>query len=421
MTSLTLDSVNALAARWAEIIWAVSWQFCVLGLIVLVVHWSLRRAAPNWRYWLWQILAIKLLLMPFWTATTPWKWSKSDSKVKAIAELPRREIPTVASSASPPNDSESRPRPSAVVAQENTQKSKVAKSSRSVIRQETEQKLASAPAKPPRDFVSSSSSEGPGNPGPRRNISDQSKTPGPLAKDTPLDRQHASARRPSVSPRQQSIKPATEADTPVVSSASLATLMTALAKTTGLGWQAWLMLGWILGVLLIGGRIVWQGFSLNRRLRQTESAEPALVQRVRDAAAQLGMTRIPDVRVIDLDVSPFVCGLWTIRLIIPRGLSVAFTAEQLDLVLLHELAHIRRRDLVWGWVPEAAKVFFFFHPLAHFLYYQIRFERELACDQLAMQSSGRDVATYADTLVKVVGQFSCPDSFRLAAADSPPN
>lgn len=77
MTNFNQQSVNAVAARWAEIIWAVSWQFCILGLIVVMVHWSLRRAAPNWRYWLWQILAIKLLLMPFWTATAPWKDRKS--------------------------------------------------------------------------------------------------------------------------------------------------------------------------------------------------------------------------------------------------------------------------------------------------------------------------------------------------------
>src|SRR5215218_3091476 len=89
MSNLDYESINGVAAQWAEIMWTVSWQFCVLGLAVLVVHWSLRRAAPNWRYWLWQILAIKLLLMPFWTAAAPWKWPNAVTDTGAITASQR--------------------------------------------------------------------------------------------------------------------------------------------------------------------------------------------------------------------------------------------------------------------------------------------------------------------------------------------
>ena len=75
---------------------------------------------------------------------------------------------------------------------------------------------------------------------------------------------------------------------------------------------------------------------------------------------------------------------------------------------MHELAHIKRRDLVWGWPVEIARIVYFFHPLVYWVAYQLRLERELACDQLAMAGSGHPPADYAQTLVQVVSHASEP-------------
>lgn len=367
MSDPGIASINELAERWAEIIWAVSWQFCVLAAVVLVIHWSLYRAAPNWRYWLWQILAVKLLLMPFWTAAMPWRSSADASTTAVVSDHIQRPAkanraasvvhpPSGQSVGTPPSDSHS------------------AGNSTLAIPLETGAQAAVSPLSkiPPAH----------GDAGPLKiNTATRPEVvpvalPGPIALENPPD--HSRLR-----------------------------------------WQVWLMLAWVVGVLYCGGRIVAQGMALHRRLRQTEPADAGLINLVRESAARLGVQRLPDVRVINLAVSPFVCGLWRPRLIVPHELINSFTAEQFELVLLHELAHIRRRDLIWGWIPEFGKILFFFHPVVHFLNNQVQFERELACDQLAMVSSGRDAATYADTLVRVVGQFSGSDAFPLAAVESP--
>ena len=373
MNSPTVESINAVAARWTEIVWAVSWQFCVLGLVVLVVHWSLRSAAPNWRYWLWQILAVKLLLMPFWTATAPWKIPSKSPATEFIAKSPHDDATRVTVSTNPVNASEVLPQRSTLGASQ-------------VIR--------------PRPPIA-------------KRDSHPSKATGSLTKNSPAERTRQV--RPLISDPSPHLAMNRDARPSAPSDSDASVLAPQLEATTtqSLSWQAWLMFAWAGGVAWLAGRIVWQGISLSRRLHATEPADSALIQRVREVATRLGMPRIPGICVIDLDVSPFVCGLWRTRLVLPRGLAESFTPEQLDLVLLHELAHVRRRDLAWGWIPEIGRVLFFFHPGVHFVCHQIRFERELACDQLALQSSGNDVATYADTLVRVVGQFSAPDSFRM--------
>jgi beta-lactamase regulating signal transducer with metallopeptidase domain len=90
----------------------------------------------------------------------------------------------------------------------------------------------------------------------------------------------------------------------------------------------------------------------------------------------------------------------------------------LDQVILHELAHVRRRDLIWGWIPELARLAYFFHPLVYWVGNRIRLERELACDQLAMLHSGGSAATYAETLLTVVSQTSEPAALHAAGCSA---
>src|SRR5262245_29700204 len=70
--SAFLETLNAVAAGWTERIWAVVWQSTILVIVVgLVAVILLRRSPPALRYWVWQILAIKILLMPFWSYAIP--------------------------------------------------------------------------------------------------------------------------------------------------------------------------------------------------------------------------------------------------------------------------------------------------------------------------------------------------------------
>lgn len=383
MNSLSLELINRSAARWAEIIWAISWQFCCLGLVVLVIHWSLRRAAPTWRYWLWQILAIKLLLMPFWTAAAPWKGAGSDS-----GPVPMATVGGQAESQPTPVRKSVKITPAVVHEPGRALRAELPVESGLAAKAVPERDAPSLPQAPRAVAIHADPVAAPVT------AKKVATAPLPITVSNPVGVvQNRPAPTVSVSP---SVRQA----------------------TPGFSWQAGLMLAWLLGVCWYVLQIVRQGAALSRRLRDAEPADPQLVQRVRDSAAQLGMSRVPEVLILDQDISPFVCGMWHTRLVMPRAVPESFAPEQLDLVLLHELAHVRRRDLIWGWIPEIGRVLFFFHPLVHVVCNQIRFERELACDQLAMLSSGRDAATYAETLVRVVGQSSGADSFRLAAVEN---
>ena len=141
------------------------------------------------------------------------------------------------------------------------------------------------------------------------------------------------------------------------------------------------------------------------------------MQLVGDAAKELGVRARLRAVLTNVDCSPFVCGMYRPVLVLPHSLTKSLHKTQLRQVLLHELAHVKRRDLLWSWLPEITRIFYFFHPVVYYVNYRIRLERELSCDQLAMARSGASAADYADTLVKVVTHSSEPAALK-AAADS---
>jgi beta-lactamase regulating signal transducer with metallopeptidase domain len=182
-----------------------------------------------------------------------------------------------------------------------------------------------------------------------------------------------------------------------------------------LGWRAWLFLAWGAVIGVQARVIVRQGARLNRLLRAARPSDDLrLNDIVKELAGRLGLRRLPEIWLTELDGSPFVCGLGRPKLVLPAALLDRLEVESLRAVLLHELAHIKRGDLLWDWIPAIVRVLYFFNPLTHFLFDRIRLERELACDRAAMLLAGQGAAGYAATLIEVVGRASAPPMLRAA-------
>lgn len=108
---------------------------------------------------------------------------------------------------------------------------------------------------------------------------------------------------------------------------------------------------WAIGTLLVLGLAALR---LRRFLRLVETAEPAgeaLVRRGSELAAELGLDRCPELRILDRRLPPLVwsCGGSPIVLL-PQALVDRLAPKSLDAILLHELAHVRRHD--WVRLPE---------------------------------------------------------------------
>jgi len=191
------------------------------------------------------------------------------------------------------------------------------------------------------------------------------------------------------------------------------------ARWSGLSTASWSMAAWLMVVAFQVLLVIRQRATMVRLLRLTTPVhDMALKTQLADLAERLALGRVPDVRSTEIHGSPFVCGLFRPVLVLPEGLTGSLEPGELRQVLLHELAHVKRGDLFWDWFPAIARMLFFFHPVAHWAAGRILLERELACDQAAMNLSNRDAASYARMLVQVAGAASFPVRAPAKAIDS---
>lgn len=135
------------------------------------------------------------------------------------------------------------------------------------------------------------------------------------------------------------------------------------------------------------------------RLRRSSRriAGSAIEERCRMLAASLKIARRVSVGVCDRLAGPILIGVIRPLILLPSAALTGWTPNELEMVLLHELAHVRRWDNLVNIVQRLIEALMFFHPAAWWLSAWVRLERELACDRLVVGRLGDPIA-YADML-----------------------
>ncbi|MEM6469492.1 MAG: M56 family metallopeptidase [Planctomycetota bacterium] len=166
-------------------------------------------------------------------------------------------------------------------------------------------------------------------------------------------------------------------------------------------WLLWLVVGWLCGVSFLLFRMVG-GFIRIRSWRQSafESNRKALVttfdrlrehMQIRECVQLLESSQLAVPTVIDW-LRPVV--------LVPSSILSGLTPMELESILAHELAHIRRHDYFVNLLQNVLETLLFFHPVVWWLSHQARIEREHCCDELAIQACG-DPSTLALALTKI--------------------
>ena len=161
--------------------------------------------------------------------------------------------------------------------------------------------------------------------------------------------------------------------------------------------ERWALPLWAIGVVLFSLRAVGSATYARRLTRRAAPADPALVASVARLAERMRIARRVRVAISTLMPTPATVGVWRPVLLMPPAAALGLTPEQLEAVIAHELAHIRRHDYLVNILQVLVETLFFYHPAIWWASRQIRVERELCCDDDAVRECG-DALSYAKAL-----------------------
>ncbi len=196
------------------------------------------------------------------------------------------------------------------------------------------------------------------------------------------------------------------------------TLSVPSQSTWAVAWQSWAVPVWSLGVLLFSIRLVWGCREVSMMRRRGTPAQTTIIANVQTLAARLGITRPISVLMTSAEDGPSVVGWIRPVVLLPTATLIGLTTAQLEAVLAHEVAHIRRHDYLVNLGQILLETVLFYHPAVWWISARIRRERELCCDDLAVQSCG-DAVCYARALTKLERLRVSAPALAMGSTDGP--
>jgi len=163
----------------------------------------------------------------------------------------------------------------------------------------------------------------------------------------------------------------------------------------------WVVMLWLAGAMVFWVRLAG-GWVVAARMRsmRVRRAPPEWQETLGKLGAQMGLSRPVQLLVSALVQAPTVAGWLRPVVLVPVGALGGLPAEHLEVLLLHELAHIRRHDYLIDIVQGVAESLLFYHPAVWWVSGHIRAEREQCYDDVAV-SIGGDALTYARALAQL--------------------
>ncbi|WP_420461131.1 M56 family metallopeptidase [Neolewinella sp.] len=183
-----------------------------------------------------------------------------------------------------------------------------------------------------------------------------------------------------------------------------------------LHWMDYLALAYLVGLTLFAGVRSYQ-YGITLRLRNGGDSPGrewmSLFDRV---SAKVVPGREVRWKITARVRQVLVVGVFRPVILFPIGLLATLTPAEVEAILLHELHHVRRYDVLWNSVELLIVSLFFYHPLVYWLARRLDREREYGCDDAASASTGQQ--TYARALVRVA-RFSLPPTttYTMSAVD----
>lgn len=159
-----------------------------------------------------------------------------------------------------------------------------------------------------------------------------------------------------------------------------------------------LSLAWMIVVLISSIKLLFALQQVNRlSTTDTIAVNNSLQARFEQLIEHFNLWRKPQLLISLKTEVPMAIGWLKPVILLPAAMMSGLTSAQLEMLILHELAHIRRHDYLVNFLQTLVEILLFFHPGVRWISKQMRYEREYCSDDIAVKHCGNAIA-YAHTL-----------------------
>jgi len=166
-------------------------------------------------------------------------------------------------------------------------------------------------------------------------------------------------------------------------------------------WQGVVFLVWLAVVVVMGLLLLQRAIFVSGLVAQAKKPSSLMDDALKYCCRCIGIRGKVGLKVSANATSPAVCGLFRPVILVPENLGPSLGAGGLRVVLIHELAHIKRGDLWVNLVQTALQIIYFYNPLLWLANAMIRRVREQAVDETVQVAMGEKARQYPETLVNV--------------------
>ena len=206
-------------------------------------------------------------------------------------------------------------------------------------------------------------------------------------------------RKSSASPVVQQVAPLVVSEavskSPPAELAHIPSLQTSAAS--GINWTALAALFWVVGVSAMVLRTIGAVIRGNQLSSVSPIETPKYLELFTKQSQEIGLRKVPSFWSSASGCTPYAVGVLAPAVVVPMSMLTSLSSSELQAVLAHELAHVRRNDYLVNLYQMVIESVYFFNPAVWWISRQIRIEREACCDQIAIEAAGNNIG-YAQIL-----------------------
>jgi beta-lactamase regulating signal transducer with metallopeptidase domain/ketosteroid isomerase-like protein len=181
-----------------------------------------------------------------------------------------------------------------------------------------------------------------------------------------------------------------------------------ISQLSNLSWRFYLMAVWILGIALFAGLLIRRISKIRKWHEEQEKRKNIPVwfhELLLKTAKKLSNVRLPSIVFSNEAVTPAVYGVFHPVLLLPEKYIDALSKEEAEHVLLHELAHVKRGDLIVHGICLLLQIVYWFNPLFIWARKQMKHLREICCDLTIANVLREKTVGYRQTLVNTAREL----------------